>query len=265
MYTTSTRDLTFTSVLKKNQKSYLPYEANVDTLLHQQNCYSHQSIQPNSLSYLFDFPQRKFLQVSDAMKHLIGHEFQDSFHGEVDKIIPLIHKDDFKIFNEKIFPFTLLFLQKHPISEHSKYIFSHNYRIKNPTGDWLHFHQKTSYITTSSTGLPILSFGLLIDISDFKNDSKIIYRINKAEHDRSAYSKPLMSHFFYPDAGDCILSTQERRVLTLISEGLNSREIAERLHLSENTIINHRRNMQTKTNTKNVAQLITYACKHQIL
>ena len=53
-----------------------------------------------------------------------------------------------------------------------------------------------------------------------------------------------------------VLSKREREVLALIVEGLNSKQIAERLFLSERTISNHRANMLQKCKVNNTVELV---------
>jgi DNA-binding NarL/FixJ family response regulator len=53
-----------------------------------------------------------------------------------------------------------------------------------------------------------------------------------------------------------VLSKREREVLALIVEGLNSKQIAERLFLSERTISNHRANMLQKCKVNNTIELV---------
>lgn len=53
-----------------------------------------------------------------------------------------------------------------------------------------------------------------------------------------------------------VLSKREKEVLALIVEGLNSKQIAERLFLSERTVSNHRANMLQKCNVNNTVELV---------
>jgi DNA-binding NarL/FixJ family response regulator len=55
------------------------------------------------------------------------------------------------------------------------------------------------------------------------------------------------------------LSKREKEVLQLISEGLTTGEIAEKLFTSKRTIETHRQNMLEKTQSKNTASLIKLA------
>jgi len=56
-----------------------------------------------------------------------------------------------------------------------------------------------------------------------------------------------------------ILSTREVEVLGLVSKGFASKEIAEKLFLSINTVNNHRQNILEKVNAVNTTEAITYA------
>jgi two-component system response regulator NreC len=55
-------------------------------------------------------------------------------------------------------------------------------------------------------------------------------------------------------------SEREMEVLSLIKEGLTSREIADILTLSEDTVEGHRRNMIKKSGAKNMI-VVVYAAK----
>ncbi|MEO1081323.1 MAG: response regulator transcription factor [Pseudomonadota bacterium] len=59
-----------------------------------------------------------------------------------------------------------------------------------------------------------------------------------------------------------VLSTREREVLQLISEGVTTAQIAERLSLSVKTVETHRKNVMDKLGVRNIAGLTKYAVRH---
>jgi two-component system NarL family response regulator len=57
------------------------------------------------------------------------------------------------------------------------------------------------------------------------------------------------------------LASREREVLQLLAEGLSSRDIAERLHISVKTVETHRRNITAKLGLHSIAELTKYAIR----
>ena len=52
------------------------------------------------------------------------------------------------------------------------------------------------------------------------------------------------------------LTRREKEILQFIAAGLSSKEIADKLFISEHTVSNHRKNMLRKKGAKSSAQLV---------
>lgn len=61
------------------------------------------------------------------------------------------------------------------------------------------------------------------------------------------------------DAGNAGLTDREIEVLRLLASGRATKEIAEELHISTNTVITHRKNLSVKTGIRSVSGLAIYA------
>lgn len=61
------------------------------------------------------------------------------------------------------------------------------------------------------------------------------------------------------------ISRRELEILRLVCMGYNSRQIGDRLFISEFTVQTHRRNMVKKLGLRNSHQLIVWAFKERIL
>jgi len=61
-----------------------------------------------------------------------------------------------------------------------------------------------------------------------------------------------------------ILTDREREILQLISEGQNSKEVAETLHVSSKTVDAHRRNIMEKVGVHSIAELTKFAIREGI-
>ncbi|GAH70488.1 unnamed protein product, partial [marine sediment metagenome] len=62
-------------------------------------------------------------------------------------------------------------------------------------------------------------------------------------------------------AESAVLTTREREVLQLVAEGLRTKEIANRLHISPKTAETHRQQVMNKLNIHNVADLTKFAVR----
>ena len=67
-----------------------------------------------------------------------------------------------------------------------------------------------------------------------------------------------------PKEGDTSLSEREISTLKLLSDGLTSKEIADRLNISHRTVETHKTNILKKLNLSNNAELIKYAIRQGI-
>lgn len=61
------------------------------------------------------------------------------------------------------------------------------------------------------------------------------------------------------------LTSRERQILQMITEGLSNREIAGKLYLSVKTVNNHRTNLMDKLNIHNTAKLVKYAIRKGVI
>ncbi len=58
---------------------------------------------------------------------------------------------------------------------------------------------------------------------------------------------------------------REMDVLKLLATGLNSKQIGEQLFVSERTVVGHKSNLMSKTNSKNTVSLLSYAIRNQLI
>jgi DNA-binding NarL/FixJ family response regulator len=61
------------------------------------------------------------------------------------------------------------------------------------------------------------------------------------------------------------ISDRELEVLTLVCDGLTNDQIAEKIHISPDTVKWHRNNLLSKTGCNNTAALVMYAIKNKLI
>ena len=78
-------------------------------------------------------------------------------------------------------------------------------------------------------------------------------------------AETILKKSYYLHQEDKLFTKREKEILLWIADGLISKEIADKLFISENTVVNHRRNMQTKSNTRNSSELVSYSLRQGII
>lgn len=209
------------------------------------------------ISYIVNYHTREYLFMSENVKDFTGHCTKEFMEGGLFFTLnKLYYKPDLDVFGTYIFKEILRFYQSLPPNERMLYSFHNNYRFRRSSGELRKLLQQCTILEFDSVGNPILIFGMCSDITHFKTDNRITLMFSRQNNDGKQIE--VVKHY-YPDGETALLFTKrEKEVLRLISNGLNSIEIAKSLNISEHTIKNHRKKMLKKSNTQNTAQLIQY-------
>lgn len=118
------------------------------------------------------------------------------------------------------------------------------YHIKNGQGCTIFLRHEIIVYQLESCSLALNYF---FDISDRELVEKCLGK--KTNSDKLSETTPQVQK----------ISARERQVLQLISEGYSSKEIADKLFISNHTAISHRKNLIDKFQVKNTAHLIKRA------
>ena len=70
-----------------------------------------------------------------------------------------------------------------------------------------------------------------------------------------------MQHLSAAESSATVLSPREREVLQLVAEGLTTKDIAGKLHISVKTVETHRKQIMDKLEIRSVAELTKYAVR----
>jgi DNA-binding CsgD family transcriptional regulator len=229
-----------------------------------------QKLKSRFLSTIFfvDYTSRKYIYIDSSCIDVVGYPdtyyYSNGHEGFLKKTNPL----DYEIVNSKVFPVNLNYLKGTPPERFADLVFSHNFRMKNQRDEYRVILQRYSYIPGESNSVPIGVIGIASDITHFKTDLSIVHTIEETTWCKSELRNDLVYKEIYPIYDTDILqslSKRELEVLKYLAEGSSSKQIANRLQLSVNTINNHRKNMLQKINCKSSVELLRYAMKHGLL
>ncbi len=219
------------------------------------------------LMYLLDYTTGRYLIMSNEAKQVMGLDPGGFMEGGIAYMVEHYHPDHFKLFNNKIFDTRLNFLKSIRPEEHANYIFTYNHRFKDTKGRYADYLQRNCFIKSDAAGNPLVSFGMIINYNHFGTQAKVVHTIEKLFTSESGTYAELVDKklFLLHMEDEELFSRREKEVLLWLAEGLTSKEIADKLHVSEHTIINHKRHMQEKSNSPNTVALVSFALRKGII
>jgi len=132
----------------------------------------------------------------------------------------------------------------------------------------LSMHDNQDYILDS---LSAGAKGYLLKDTDSKEFAKAIMEVAQGRKYFSTQVSSIMADGILtkmkssPTKNDSLLSKREKEILNHIVNGLNSKDIADKLKLSVRTVEVHRSNMMKKLKVKNAVELVKTAIKDDLV
>ena len=218
----------------------------------------------------------KILYVENSFKKLTGYPPENFLKKGMDLWFPLIHPEDLPSVTEKIVQsHQALFRPGFTKQQLSPLVVE--YRFKRPTGEWRKITD-TKYLLFPGNEVAIdkilCKFELINPDNEKGMDTEEILRKGKSctkmlefamVHAHGHAKQPLH------ESGDHAkkdtpsatpqLTRREKEILLLIGEGLSTKMIADKCHISINTVETHRRHLLEKLQVKNSMELIKEASK----
>lgn len=214
--------------------------------------------------YLLDYTTGKYMFMSNSSRVLLGYPSNIFTEHGIGFTIEAYHPEDLKLYNEKMFPDRLQILNTIPPPEHPNHVFSYSFRLKNNDGDYVNLLQRSCFIKSDNKGLPLMSIGMVMNVQHFSQSNPVVQTVEKINPAENTCQLVYKKEYHQQDEHQ-LFSRREKEILLWMAEGLTSKEIADKLYISEHTIINHRKNMQQKSGTGNVASLISYCFRNHII
>ena len=139
-----------------------------------------------------------------------------------------------------------------------KYKIRYDFRVKKKNGDYIRVLHQSIVIEHGENGEIIRTLAVHTDINHLKPDGKPILSFIGLDGEPSYINVDVEKVFAVTKE---FLSRREKQVLKLLIEGKLSKEISDLLHISKETVDKHRKNMITKNNLSNTAELVATAIK----
>ena len=204
----------------------------------------------HSIVLVFDCYTNKFVFVSDNIPKLYGLDSRRLFiHGH-QPVIEVIHPDDIDyglLVRKKIYSILRSFSNE----EKRNYKAIHEMRIRNTRGEYIRIIEQEQVLELDKSG----NIWLMLSVID-------VDASHESEITKSHLYNFKTGELIFIDLSDTLdepLTNRELEVLRFMKKGLLSKEIAEALKVSINTVNSHRQNILQKLKANNSIEAVNFA------
>ena len=191
--------------------------------------------------------------ISKNMNSCIGFNKDTMLNKGMCYFWSRIHPEDIELWLKTLNELMVYTLEDIPIEQRHRMNYTWNYRLKNSKGVYVNIVQNTSPIELDSDKKPIIGLAHYTVL-----DSKIKMSITgtaKLLNENNTYETKYFNNFSQKQLTGG-LSNRERDVIRLLAIKNSSKEIAELLSISPNTVDTHRRNILKKLNISSTGELV---------
>jgi DNA-binding CsgD family transcriptional regulator len=207
----------------------------------------------NSSVNVLDLNLKKYIFLGS--KYLYRFENPSIEHNTNDPFYytQFIHPDDQPLVFDS-YRKTFNFILSLPVEERKDYKLILNFRQLDKNGRYLNLILQVVVLELDRKG----NIWLILIIDDLLPEKITLSEVSR----RLINIKTGKTCLFKNDLlknNKTVLSTREIEVLDLVSKGFVSKEIADKLYVSVNTVNNHRQNILEKINAANTSEAVIYA------
>jgi len=213
------------------------------------------SMMQNSVISIFDLAEMEHVYLSPNYSDLLGWNPEKISSPDNEYINDRMHPDDLAHLNQVGWQFFELILRVDPVwREQMKFIkLIMDYRTQGKDGNYIRVIEQHKLLELDRYGNVWLSMSVMDISPDQDLNSLCRYRLVNT----------LTGELYHFPQVELItehkLSFREKEILQLLAKGLISKQIADKLFISVNTVNTHRQRIIEKLNVSNTTEAVQYA------
>jgi len=218
----------------------------------------HIALVENSSITIYDIFQKRYVFVRNRFRELIDYDDKKAAEEGYSFFFRLMHPDDISFVLDTSIK-SIEFIRNVPVEQRKDFKTIFEFRLRNNQGKYIRFIQQMVNLELDLKGNMWLIM-ILMDVNPNQLDSRVLQRSTMNMRSGKVYQ-------FTEEREEkqSQLSKREIEILGLIAKGLASKEIAEQLYLSVNTVNNHRQRIIEKMDVNNTSEALTYAMRIGII
>lgn len=204
--------------------------------------------------YLIDFYDFSISNLSAGFAE--AHGINPEEIRSIKDILALVHPDEITLVS-KAEEKALAFMHQHIGMDKIKSCkFSYNFRFKNALGGYDCYNHQSLILTTDEHDNFVKSLNIHTNISHLTDKNTNTFSIIGLNGQPSFLNLPIFGEEDRESTLNYNFSSREIEVIKMIADGESSREIADRLFISPETVKTHRKNIFKKSGCNSAAELV---------
>ncbi|TYB76433.1 response regulator transcription factor [Bizionia myxarmorum] len=200
----------------------------------------------NTQNLTFEFVSKNMKACLGLDKNVLLNEGMRNFWSR-------IHPEDIELWLKGLNDLMVYTLEDIPLNKRYRMSYTWNYRFKNEQDDYVNIIQNTTPLEFDAEMKPIMG---LAHYTVMDAQVKMPITVSaKLLNDQNEYETKFFNNYSQSLLTDG-LSNRERDVIRLLTLNKSSKEIADSLYISPNTVDTHRRNILKKLNISSTGELV---------
>lgn len=251
----------YEAYLKELKSSAEISQEEIKGILQQFAAMPNQGISSNMLFYILNLHTHKYEFISPASTALTGHPPQAYYEKGTALLPELLLPADFYQLTTNVFPKMNEIVLGLPGPDRGKVIFELHYRMRHLNGKIVNCVEQSSYAKFDANFSPLISSGIVMEASPVTTYQGVrgLVRLLKDNEQFTIYDQ------FFNYNHDYGLTKREKEIILLITQGKTSKDIAQKLFISEHTARQHRKNILKKVGVSTTGDLVRLAFENKIV
>lgn len=208
--------------------------------------------------FIIDYRTLKYAYISENVKEHTGIDaktWKEKY--TVENIQEFFHPQDKEIIINQLLPGLITLFQLNGDHRFRDMQAQYNYRLRIRGGQWVHVLQQSTVLSFGSNGFPLMDLSVISIVGNASFEARQPIKFSTfVPGEDGVFTEHSTRIFMSQQEGNEPLTDRELEILDPLTQGFTSKEIADRLNISKHTVDTHLRNMRTKINAKNTAELI---------
>lgn len=236
----------------------LPEHTDYSILNYHMRLLEHLSLVENSSMTIYDIFQKRYVFIRSRFRELIDYDEKAAAEQGYAFFFRLMHPDDIAFVLDTTIRALEYIIGLAP-EERKDYKTVFEFRLRDREGKYIRFIQQVVNLELDLAGNMWLIL-ILMDVNPNQQGGKQMLR--STVNMKTGRVIPFTEE---KDEKQSQLTKREIEILGLIAKGMASKEIADQLFLSVNTVNNHRQNIIEKMDVSNTSEALTYAMRIGII